>query len=252
MSNIVYHNCKETCQALHTLLGLPHPVFGPYQNTLPHTHMPEIIFEAAHDTNYAVLHVRNALEHLHEAENTLREANTRLITNLECITDYVHDHIADLDPYLYHILTTTDQDHVPSLSALRSTTVRAPTPYPAPATQYYDDAPASPTRAAQEAAEHRTMACQECRHQCIAWFAYPLDRTPGHSQDASPPTTSEPSHHSSESLSARGVSGTWDDYLHDQESRYGRDEDGDVCLVDRWIGVDDSAHDGDDENDIVL
>ena len=62
----------------------------------------------------------------------------------------------------------------------------------------------------------------------------------------------EPSHHSSESLSACGVSGTWDDYLHDQESRCGHDEDGDVRLIDQWIGVDDSAHDGDDEDDVVL
>ena len=252
MSNTIYHNREETRRALRTLLGLPRPVFEPYRDALPRTRMPAALFEAARDTNYAVRHISNTLASLREAENTLREANARLVTNLECITDYVHDHVADLNPYLYHILATTDPDHIPSLSALRSATARAPTPYPAPATQHYDDAPASPTRAAQEAAEHRTTARQERRHQRVARFAYPIDRTPGHSQDASPPTTSEPSHHSSESLSARGVSGTWDDYLHDQESRYGRDEDGDVRLVDRWIGVDDSAHDGDDEDDVVL
>ena len=164
MSNTIYHNREETRRALRTLLGLPRPVFEPYRDALPRTRMPAALFEAARDTNYAILHIRNTLASLREAENTLREANARLVTNLECITDYVHDHVSNLDPYLYHILATTDHDHIPSLSALRSTTVRAPTPYPAPAIQYYNDAPASPTRAAQEAAEHCTTARQERRH----------------------------------------------------------------------------------------
>ena len=158
MSNTIYHNREETRRALCTLLGLPRLIFEPYRDALPRTRMPAALFEAARDTNYAVRHISNTLARLHKAENTLREANACLVTNLECIMDYVHDHVADLNPYLYHILATTDHNHMPSLSALRSTTARAPTPYPAPATQHYDDAPASPTRAAQEAAEHRTTA----------------------------------------------------------------------------------------------
>ena len=152
MSNIVYHNREETHQAFRTLFGLPrpvHPIFELYRNALPRTRMPAALFEAARDTNYAVRHISNTLARLHEAENTLREANARLVTNLECITDYIHDHVADLDPYLYHILATTNHDHISSLSALHSTTARAPTPYPAPATQHYDDTPASLTRATQ-------------------------------------------------------------------------------------------------------
>ena len=136
MSNTVYHNREETRRALRTLLGLPRPVFEPYRDALPRTRMPAALFEAARDTNYAVRHISNTLASLRDAENTLREANARLVTNLECITDYVHDHIADLDPYLYHILATTDHDHMPSLSTLCSTTTRSLTPYPTPATQH--------------------------------------------------------------------------------------------------------------------
>ena len=64
--------------------------------------------------------------------------------------------------------------------------------------------------------------------------------------------TSEPLHHSSELLSMHGVSGMWDDYLHNQESRYGHDEDGNVCLVDQWISVDNSTHNGGDKDDVIL
>ena len=91
MSNTVYHNREETRRALRTLLGLPRPVFEPYRDALPRTRMPAALFEAARDTNYAVRHISNTLARLHEAENTLREANARLVTNLECITDYIHD-----------------------------------------------------------------------------------------------------------------------------------------------------------------
>ena len=270
MDRLPRNDRDQTRRLLQNMNDIPRYLYEPYRDALSRRYIDPIVFETVRDANVSLAYVKRALSSLHQTEAELINADARLRTLLENLTDYVHTHVDDLDPLLYHALSTIPPTQLPPITSLRGTNERAATPFHEapvhvndPATVAHTAAnaavypivdavnssatlvntaaipqenpvPVRPPATQRPTSNERAASRRSRRAERTADIAYP-QRTP---QSSQPSSTSSPS-----PPDMLPDFPSYEDYIHEQEALYGRDSDGEVRTEDAWAGYEAGAED---------